>query len=89
MTTDSINKNHKGGDLSRLAAMLCQNPEFQEWLNNQQLVDLAISVEGAQDAAAVIRLVCGIQSRAELDHNAQAPKILQETVRRPFAERAR
>lgn len=77
----------KGGDLSRLAAMLCQNPDFQEWLNAHQMADLTVSVEGAQDAAAVIRLICGIESRAELDHNQTAARIFHDKFRRPFSER--
>ncbi len=77
---------YKGTRLSKLAAMLCQNPAFQEWLNANQMADLTVTVEGAQDAAAVIRMVCGIESRAELDHNKQAADIFHDKFRRPFAE---
>lgn len=74
----------KGGALSRLAAQLCQNPDFREWLNAQHLSGLIVSIEGADDAAAVIRSVCSIESRAELDHDDRAARIFHTEIRRPF-----
>ena len=79
----------KGGVLSKASARLCQNPDFQEWLNAQQMLDLTVAIECEQDAAAVIRLVCGIESRAELDHNPNAERIFHDKFRRPFTERVR
>lgn len=77
----------KGGALALLAAQLCQNPEFREWLNGRQIADLVLHVETERDAAVAIRLICGVQSRAELDHNDQAGKRFHERIRRPFAQR--
>lgn len=82
-----IKQNKKGGALSRLAAQLCQNPRFREWLNGQRLTDLIVSVEGAGDAAEVIRLVCRVESRADLDYSPVAARIFHDKFRRPFAER--
>ena len=64
----------KGGDLARLAGMLCANPHFRHWLN----------VDSADGAAEFIRVECGVQSRAELDHNPAAAIAFHENVRKPF-----
>lgn len=64
----------KGGDLARLAGMLCSNPKFQSWLE----------CESPDAAAEFIRLECGIASRAELDHNEAAAQAFHRNVRLPF-----
>ncbi|MHC0506381.1 hypothetical protein [Achromobacter aegrifaciens] len=37
-----------------------------------------------QHAAQFVRDVCGITSRAELDHNARAATLFYEAIRKPF-----
>lgn len=64
----------KGGDLARLAGMLCANPKFQEWAE----------VSDANGAARWIRMACGVESRAELDHNDAAAQAFHRNVRLPF-----
>lgn len=64
----------KGGDLAKLAGMLCVNPKFQEWAE----------VSDANGAARWIRMACGIESRAELDHDAEAAAKFHRDVRLPF-----
>lgn len=66
----------KGGNLAKLAGQLCNNPEFQEM----------IGVHNAEDAANEIRSVCGITSRSELDHNAEAANLFHLEFRIPFVE---
>lgn len=66
----------KGGDLARLAAMLCQQPEFMQFSG----------CTSSDDAAAFIRRTCGIESRSELDHNAAAAQLFHHRVRRPYVE---
>lgn len=72
----------RGGELARLAGQLCQNPEFQAFV--PECAD-GLSVE--ENAAAWIRKVCGVTSRAELDHNPEAAARFHELVRKPFLTR--
>lgn len=72
----------KGGELARLAGQLCQNPEFQACV--PQCAD-GLSAE--ENAAQWIRDVCGVTSRAELDHNPNAATLFHERVRKPFLAR--
>ena len=75
----------KGGQLSRVAAMLCQDPEFQDWIFDRKgLTMLSPTVDRQESAAALIRMVCGVESRAELDHNPAAAKIFHDEIRKPW-----
>ena len=69
----------KGGELARLAGQLCQNPDFQRFVP-----ECADGLSAEENAAAWIRKVCGVASRAELDHNTSAATRFHELVRRPF-----
>ncbi|TAL89264.1 MAG: hypothetical protein EPN62_08675 [Candidimonas sp.] len=64
----------KGGALARLAGQLCQQSAFQRFAD----------VTSAEEAADWIRHVCGVESRAELDHNAAAAKRFHDEIRRPY-----
>ena len=66
----------KGGNLARLAGTLCKNPAFQEMLN----------ASDDESAAQIVREVCGIESRSELDHDDAAAEIFHERFRKPFLE---
>lgn len=74
----------KGGELSKWAALRCQDTDFRAWLRSQW--------PGRQDwnttdgAADTIRAICHITSRAELDHNKAAAAIFNERIRRPWQE---
>ena len=65
----------KGGELARLAGRLCAVPKFQEWIK-------AISTE---DAAEMIRYICDIKSRSELDNNTAAASRFHGRIRKPWA----
>lgn len=71
---------HRGGALAKLAGMLCQQPEFWRFLGSQFEQD---APEDAEQAAALLREVCGIESRAELDHNEEAARFFHENIRIP------
>lgn len=60
----------KGGDLAKWAGILSNDPVFWEWAD----------VENAEQAADLIRLDCDIDSRAELDHDANAAKIFRKMM---------
>jgi len=64
----------KGGELARLAGRWCGDEMFRHWLG----------VDTAEDAAENVRMACGVTSRAELDHNADAAKAFHRIYREPF-----
>ncbi len=66
----------KGGELAKLAGMFCQQPEFWEFCGQSN----------AAEAAAWIRVVCHVASRADLDHNPAAAKLFHDRVRKPYLE---
>lgn len=73
----------KGAALSRAAAMMCNGAKFQRWVVSR----IGAAPEGVtaqQHAAQFVRNVCGITSRAELDHSGRAATLFHEAVRKPF-----
>ncbi|MCV6904856.1 MAG: hypothetical protein NTT76_19280 [Achromobacter xylosoxidans] len=73
----------KGAALSRVAAMMCGNAKFQRWVVSR----IGAAPQGVSDnqhAAQFVRNACGIDSRAQLDHNARAATLFHEAVRKPF-----
>jgi len=73
----------KGAVLSRTAAMMCNGAKFQRWVVSR----IGAAPEGvspSQYAARYVRDMCGITSRAELDHNATAAGLFHTVIRKPF-----
>lgn len=70
----------KGGELAKLAGIWCHSKEFGRWINS----DTTYKVENADDAASVIRDICGIESRAFLDNNDDAASVFHEYIRLPY-----
>ena len=70
-----------GGPLSNLAGRWCRDNEFLEWFGAQ---DDAFVEMTEQVAADKIRTMCGVKSRAEIDHNPQAKSIFDDKIRRPY-----
>lgn len=60
--------------LSRQAAMLCDDPRFRAFLNEYSGCDDANinACAGPAGSAAMVRLLCGVDSRAEFDTNPEA-----------------
>lgn len=75
----------KGAALSRAAAMMCNGAKFQRWVVSR-IGAAPDGVSASQHAAQFIRDACGITSRAQLDHNAQAASLFHEAVRKPFVQ---
>lgn len=71
----------KGGELARLAGQLIRNPEFQEWLGV-----LGYWVDCAEGADSVIKHMCAMGSKRELDHEPQIAERFHRLVRIPFVE---
>lgn len=77
----------KGGPLSRLAGQWCLDPMFCEWLSIRYIDRYDPSGGSPSTAAAeVIRDVCGISSRALLDHNPKAAALFNTRFRQPFMD---
>ena len=62
----------KGGGVSRAAAMMCNGAKFQWWVVSR-VGAAPEGVSAQQHAAQFARNVCGLTSRADLDHNAARP----------------
>lgn len=72
----------KGGPLSQSAAQMCENPVFQSFLKYSYE---PVWPRGAYDSEAtaagiVVRAVCSVVSRAELDHDMLAAKRFRELM---------
>lgn len=80
----------KGGTLAQWVALRCQEPAFQAWLKDQYLTRWLEAGESDPEecAAAVVRSICGVKTRAELDSNATAAARLHAHIRTPFKEQA-
>ena len=73
----------KGGMLAKLAGMLCDQPEFWAFLNRCNANGGQV-IQNAEDAANFVREVCGVASRAELDHNHYAAERFHMEIRLPY-----
>ena len=69
--------------LARWLALRCKEPEFQRWAKLRE-GNGGIQSEG--NAAAVVRYLCGVTSRGEIDGNAHAEERFHRQVREPYAE---
>lgn len=90
----------KGGELAKLAGQWCRLPEFVEFI--RPIYDRAMGGDGTGygdvsprrgfggDESAYARhcilVLCGIDSRAELDHDAEAAEKFHRLIRLPFAD---
>lgn len=73
-------QHQKGGALCKLAAMWCGSDDFRLFLANQ----LGKTPAEVADPADIIRITCGVESRAELDHNDEAARIFHAQFRLPY-----
>ena len=79
----------KGGLLSQWAAMRCQESAFHIWLSQQYPQEWAAAWQGfrpskANAAADVVRRLCDIESRAELDSDDSARARFDQRIRGPW-----
>lgn len=75
----------KGGPLSQWVAMRCQESAFQSWLASTYLPYwCSLAGTPAECAAATIRSICEIESRAEIDNDEGAYERFQERIRGPW-----
>lgn len=80
--------NRIGGPLARLAGLWCGDMRFQQWLSTA-FVGKNVSFDHAptntEIAAAMVREVCGVASRVELDHNPKAAEAFHSLIRMPYS----
>ncbi|MPW16923.1 hypothetical protein GCT13_08260 [Paraburkholderia sp. CNPSo 3157] len=71
----------KGGPLSNLAGQWSGEPMFLEWMRS-----INQPANTPRDAAEFIRARCCIESRAQLDHSAEAKARFDRYVRGPYSK---
>ena len=74
----------KGGEWAKLAGMWCAEPDFWLWLNESFRMLTIVASE--KSAADVVKSVCGISSRSQLDHSEVALVKFKAQIRAPFVE---
>jgi endogenous inhibitor of DNA gyrase (YacG/DUF329 family) len=81
----------KGGELAKWCAIRCQEPDFQQWLNDEFRIAARhhagqhISLD--ESAAQIIRTVLGIKSRAEIDTDPDVREAFNSLIRRRYMTR--
>jgi hypothetical protein len=78
----------KGGELCKLACIWCKDEEFHQYLTEAYPVFFGgrfPQVGHELAAKELILTTCGnLSSRRELDHNANARRLFDDYIRRPF-----
>jgi len=72
----------KGGDLARMAGTFCADPKFWLWIATVS----AERVANEKEAAKWARSICGVGSRADLDHDEAAANYFHQAIRRPYLD---
>jgi hypothetical protein len=67
---DGEGQERKGGKLAQRAGIICNEGSFRVFAKESKLGSPSNSAE----AAAMLRAQCGVESRAELDHNNEAAR---------------
>lgn len=57
-------------------ALRCREAPFQSFLG----------AASEQEAAEVVRIICGVDSRAEIDTKLEAQRLWHEVIRRPYQQ---
>lgn len=78
-------RERKGAARAREAAWLCRVVKFQHWVVTRAgAAPQGVTAEA--HAADYVRRACGIKSRSELDHNAQAASWFRSRICSPFQQ---
>jgi hypothetical protein len=73
----------KGGELSRLAGIFCNDTMFYKWIKSLNPTNDYDDELGAKEW---IYWVCDITSRAQLDHSVVAANKFHQLIRIPYSE---
>jgi hypothetical protein len=82
-TTAMGNNMAKGGALAVLAGRLCADERFWDFLLSEYGVTLHAG-QAPNESAQWVREQCGVDSRAELDHNEAAAEAFHRIIRGPW-----
>ncbi len=74
------------GDACYRTVMWCQEPTFWKFLNSNHTFQSADHVTNAQEAAQLVKFICGVDSRKELDTDNEANKAWHRLIRQPYSE---
>lgn len=74
----------KGGEWAKLAGMWCDDPEFWRWANSTTHTSSMGRIVSSEDAADMVRELCEIDSRAQLDHSKTAWDRFNTLIRGPY-----
>lgn len=81
----------RGGELAKLAGMWCADSEFRRWMAGAfesevaaAMLRLQYTVTDEEIAAGIVRVICKVRSRAELDHSPEAAERFEINFRRPY-----
>lgn len=67
----------------QLAGMLPRDPQFREWVSRFTVPPISVTTD---EAAAFIRVACGIDSRRQLNLDAGAADRFHNFIRKPFVQ---
>lgn len=73
------------GPMAQLACVWCRDPVFRKWLFVEHGEEHSFS-DNEETAAGLLKVVCGIESRKELDTNEEAKQRFQTLIRYPFMD---
>lgn len=84
----------KGGAIAKWLAIRCGEPAFQTWLYKTHSASwemaqrrlLQPDVTTSDYAAEAVRIVCGVRSRRDIDHDTAAKETFERLIRKPWLE---
>ena len=74
----------KGGEWAKLAGMWCADPDFWEWASRFRHHGVLWKIDNKDVAGSLVRAMCEVSSRVELDHNEPALAKFNRHIRMPF-----
>ena len=74
----------KGGEWAKLAGMWCADPDFWNWANSVTHGGVFRHINTAKSAGEFVRELVEIDTRADLDHDADALARFNDLIRFPF-----
>jgi hypothetical protein len=69
------------GPICQWLVMRCKEAPFQEWVGEESCLGAAI---GEPRVAEWCRMICKVESRAEIDGNARAEYLFEKFIRQPY-----
>jgi hypothetical protein len=70
----------KGGYISKWLALRCQEPMFHLFLS----LEMESPTQCTAKAAEIVRVICGVKSRADIDHDKMAKVRFETLIRAPY-----